>query len=192
MRIHPGHFRVARLALAGSALALTVGVASAHADDRPPLQKVKVFAYAAKETSGFIDPQAPDLHATVKDIREAVTKKKVKDAWLQLVESPEQADIVLEVTERKLVQRAPTSSTTTTTYSKDGKRASSTTTSNPEHDVVLKAVMRVGDYSNELVGVCDLGYMFGGSFRKAASNLVGDLEKWVKANYTRLKLKKHP
>ena len=56
--------------------------------------------------------------------------------------------------------------------------------------MVLNAVMRVGDYSNELTGVCDLGYMFGGSYRKAAQNLVSDLEKWVKANYARLQLKR--
>jgi hypothetical protein len=79
---------------------------------------------------------------------------------------------------------------TTTTYSKDGKTATSTTTApSKEHDVVLKAVMRVGDYSNELTGVCDLGYMFGGSYRKAAQDLVGSRKKWVKANYTRLKPK---
>lgn len=189
MSIDTRRFRLALLAFTGPALALAVTAASAQAQDRAPAQKVKVFAHAVKETSGFIDPQAQDLEATVKDIREVVIKKK-KDAWLQLVESAEQADVILQVTERKLIERDPTSATTTTTYSKDGKAASSTTTSTKEHDVVLKAVMRVGDYSNELVGVCDLGYMWGGSYRKAASNLVGDLEKWVKANYARLQLKK--
>jgi len=161
-----------------------------HAED-PPAQKVKVFTFAQKEASGFVDPRTQDLDHTVKDIREAVIKKK--NAWLQIVETPEEADIILEVTSRKLVERAPTvsSATTTTTYSKDGKTATSTTTgSSTEHDVVLNAVMRVGDYSNELTGVCDLGYMFGGSYRKAAQNLVSDLEKWVKANYARLQLKR--
>jgi hypothetical protein len=180
-----------RLVLPGLACAaLALSVVSAYAEDRPP-QKVKVFTFAQKEAaSGFIDPRAQDLEHTVKDIREAVIKKK--NVWLQVVETPEQADIILEVTSRKLVERAPLNptATTTTTYSKDGKTATSTTTaSSTEHDVVLKAVMRVGDYSNELTGVCDLGYMFGGSYRKAAQDLVGSLEKWVKANYTRLKLK---
>jgi hypothetical protein len=172
-----------------AAAAFVLSVVSGHAEDRPA-QKVKVFAFAQKETSGFVDPRAQDLEMTVKDVREAVTKKK--NSWLQIVETPEQADIILEVTSRKLVERTPSSasSTTTTTYAKDGKTATSTTTApSKEHDVVLNAVMRVGDYSNELTGVCDLGYMFGGSYRKAASNLVGDLEKWVKANYTRLQLK---
>jgi hypothetical protein len=181
-----------RLRLTVSALALALSVVSAHAEDRPP-QKVKVFAFAHKKTSGFVDPQAQDLDATVKDIREAVIKKK--NVWFLLVESPEQADVILEVTERKLVERAPyvSTATTTTTVSKDGKTATSTTTGpHMEHDVVLKAVMRVGDYSNELTGVCDLGYMFGGSYRKAALNLVGSLEQWVKANYPRLLLKKLP
>jgi hypothetical protein len=179
-----------RLVLPGLACAaLALSVISAYAEDRPP-QKVKVFTFAQKEASGFIDPRTQDLEHTVKDIREAVIKKK--NVWLQVVEAPEQADIILEVTERKLVERAPynATATTTTTYGKDGKTATSTTTApSKEHDVVLKAVMRVGDYSNELTGVCDLGYMFGGSYRKAAQDLVGSLEKWVKANYTRLKLK---
>jgi hypothetical protein len=179
-----------RLVLPGLACAaLALSVVSAYADDRPP-QKVKVFTFAQKEASGFVDPRTQELEHTVKDIREAVVKKK--NVWLQVVETPEQADVILEVTERKLVERTPynATATTTTTYSKDGKTATSTTTApTKEHDVVLKAVMRVGDYSNELTGVCDLGYMFGGSYRKAAQELVGSLEKWVKANYSRLKLK---
>jgi hypothetical protein len=182
------HSRSFRLALPGlAAAALALSVMSAYAEDRPP-QKVKVFAFAQREVSGFVDPQTQDLAMTVKDIRDAVIKKK--NTWLELVEAPEQADIILEVTDRRLVERDPTQATTTTTYSKDGKTASSTTTSTKEHDVVLKAVMRVGDYSNELTGVCDLGYLFGGPYRKAAQDLVGSLEKWVKANYTRLQLKK--
>lgn len=171
--------------------ALVLSFTSAHAQDQPP-QKVKVFTFAQTETSGFIDPRTQDLQMTVKDIREAIIKKK-KNAWLQVVEAREQADIILEVTERKLVERAPTSATatTTTTHSKDGKSSSSTTTasSSSEHDVVLKGVMRVGDYSNELTGVCDLGYIWGGPYRKAAQDLVGSLEKWVKANYSRLQVK---
>jgi hypothetical protein len=97
---------------------------------------------------------------------------------------------VLEITERTLVERAPTVATTTTTHSKDGKTSTSTTSSTPEHDVVLKAVMHVADYSNELTGRCDLGYLFGGAYRQAAKDLVGSLENWVKTNHTRLQLKK--
>jgi hypothetical protein len=178
---------VRRIAPAIAGAVLVLAATTGHAEDRP-VAKVKVFTYAQKEKSGFVDPQAQDLEMTVKDIREAVVKKK--DSWLQIVEAEEQADVVLEVTERRLVERAAASQTTTTTYDKGGKTASSTTTATKEHDVVVKAVMRVGDYSNELTGVCDLGYLFGGPYRKAAQGLVGSLEKWVKSNYTRLQLKK--
>jgi hypothetical protein len=139
-----------------------------------------------RDGSGFVDERNKDLEQTVKDVRGRSSKK---NGWLQVVEAQEQADIVLEITERTLVERAPTVATTTTTYSKDGKAATSTTSSTPEHDVVLKAVMHVGDYSNELTGRCDLGYLLGGPFRQAAKNLVGSLEDWVKSNYTRLQLK---
>ena len=183
MRTDRRRFRFALVAVVAAAAA--VFVSSAEADDTP-LQKVKVFAFAQKDTSGFIDERTQDLEATVKDIKEAITKKK--NSALQLVESKEQADIVLEITERTLVERQGHLSTNTT-YSKDGKRASSTTTQTKEHDVVLKAVMRVGDYTNELTGQCDLGYLFGGAYRQAAKNLVGSLENWTKKNSTRLQLK---
>ena len=153
-----------------------------------PAAKVKVFMYAQKGGSEFVDPRTQDLELSVKDIREAIAKRK--NTSLQLVEAQDQADIVLEVTERKLVERQAAQSTTTTTYAKDGKSASSTTTQTKEHDVVLKAVMHVGDYTNELTGQCDLGYLFGGPYRQAAKDLVGSLEAWVKTNYTRLQQKK--
>jgi hypothetical protein len=185
MRSNAGRFSLALVGFVGGALALSV--AAARAEDRPA-QKVKVFAVVHRDDSGFVDERNKDLEQTVKDVREAIVKKK--DGWLQVVEAQEQADIVLEITERTLVERAPTVATTTTTYSKDGKAATSTTSSTPEHDVVLKAVMHVGDYSNELTGRCDLGYLFGGAYRQAAKNLVGSLEGWVKGNYTRLQSKK--
>jgi hypothetical protein len=50
--------------------------------------------------------------------------------------------------------------------------------------------MHVGDYANEITGQCDLGYLFGGAYRQAAKNLMGSVEDWVKANATRLQLKR--
>lgn len=164
---------------------VATSVLPARADDKP-VQKARVFVFAQKDASGFVDQRTQELEATVKDIREAITKKK--DGAAQLVEAREQADIVLEITERTLVERAGELSTNTT-YSKDGRRASSTTTQTKEHDVVLKAVMHVGDYANELTGQCDLGYLFGGAYRQAAKNLVGSLDSWIKTNKTRLPLK---
>jgi hypothetical protein len=184
MRFDAGRFRPVFAGLVAGTLALSV--AAAWADDRPA-QKVKVFTVVHRDSSGFVDERNKDLEQTLTDVREAIVKKK--NGWLHVVEAQEQADVVLEITERTLVERAPTSATTTTTRSKDGKTATSTTSSTPEHDVVLKAVMRVGDYSNELTGRCDLGYLFGGAYRQAAKDLVGSLEGWVKSNYTRLPLK---
>jgi hypothetical protein len=170
-------------ALAGAMLVLAFTTAGAQAQNGP---KVKVFVATHKDPSGFVDTRTRDMDDSIKDVREAITKKK--NTALQVVEAEDQADIILEMVERKLVERRGSTSTNTT-YSKDGKSASSTTTTTKEHDVVLTAVMHVGDYANELSGRCDLGYMFGGPYRKAASELVGSLEDWVKANYTRLQLK---
>ena len=180
------HSRPMRAALAAVfAIAAGLGSPAASAGDKPA-QKIKVFPFIGADPSGFVDQRTQDLPSSLKDIREAITKK---GDWLELVEAKELADIVLEVTERTLVERRG-QSTTNTTYDKSGKRATSTTTPSKEHDVVLKAVMTVGDYKNELAGQCDLGYLFGGAYRQAAKNLVGSLENWVKNNYTRLQLKK--
>ena len=177
--------RPMRAALAAVfAIAVGLGAPAVSAGDKPA-QKIKVFPFIAGDPSGFVDQRTQDLPASLKDVREAITKK---GDWLELVEAKELADIVLEVTERTLVERQG-QSTTNTTYDKSGKRATSTTTPSREHDVVLKAVMTVGDYKNELTGQCDLGYLFGGAYRQAAKNLVGSLETWVKNNYARLQLK---
>ena len=164
---------------------LALGTFAAAADDKPA-QKVKVFVFAATDTSGFVDERTTDLRDSLKDIREAILKK---NDWLELVEGREQADVVLQLTDRKLVEREGTLQTTTTTDN-SGKRSTSTTTRTKEHDVVLNAVMTVGDYKNDLTGRCDLGYLFGGAYRQAAKNLVGSLENWVKKNYTQLQLRK--
>ena len=185
MRIHSRPMRLALAAVFGIAIGLSAQ--AARAVDKPA-QKVKVFAFVEKDPSGFVDQRTQDLPASLQDIREAITKK---NDWLQLVEVRELADIVIEVTQRTLVERSG-QSTTNTTYDKDGKRATSRTTQTKEHDVVLKAVMSVGDYKNELTGQCDLGYLFGGAYRQAAKSLVGSLEDWVKKNYTRLQLKNLP
>jgi hypothetical protein len=164
---------------------LALGTFAAAADDKPA-QKVKVFVFAATDTAGFVDERTTDLRDSLKDIREAILKK---NDWLELVEGREQADVVLQLTDRKLVEREGTLQTTTTTDN-SGKRSTSTTTRTKEHDVVLNAVMTVGDYKNDLTGRCDLGYLFGGAYRQAAKNLVGSLENWVKKNYTQLQLRK--
>jgi hypothetical protein len=182
MNIHSRPMRLTLVAV--FAIAAGLSAPAARAGDKPA-QKIKVFPFIGKDSSGFVDQRTQDLPASLQDIREAITKKS---DWLQLVEAKEQADIVLEVTERTLVERQG-QSTTNTTYDKDGKRATSRTTQTKEHDVVLKAVMSVGDYKNELSGQCDLGYLFGGPYRQAAKNLVGSLENWVKNNYSRLQTK---
>jgi hypothetical protein len=182
MMIHSRQMRVALAVF--SAIAVGLNVPAALAADKAA-QKVKVFAFIGKDPSGFVDQHTQDLPASLQDIREAITKK---NEWLQLVEAKELADITLEVTERTLVERRG-AVMTNTTYDKTGKRAMSTTTQTKEHDVVLKAVMSVGDYTNGLSGRCDLGYLFGGPYRQAAKDLVGSLEGWVKKNYTRLQLK---
>lgn len=156
--------------------------AVARAADSKPAKRVRVYCFAQKDPSGFVDQRTAELGDSLKDLKEAIVKKK---DWLELAESKDDADIVLEVVERTMVEREGDLKTETT-YDKNGKVARSRTTTTKEHDVVVKAVMTVGDYQNEFTGKCDLGYLFGGAWRQAAKNLVGSMEDWVKKNYTRL------
>src|SRR6266571_230504 len=95
---------LSRFGITSVALFATFGLFAsvARAADKPA-QKVKVFVFVQTDASGFVDQRTTDLQASLKDLREAVTKKP---DWLQLVEAREQADVVLELTERTLVERA--------------------------------------------------------------------------------------
>ena len=94
--------RPMRAALAAVfAIAVGLGAPAVSAGDKPA-QKIKVFPFIAGDSSGFVDQRTQDLPASLKDVREAITKK---GDWLELVEAKELADIVLEVTERTIVER---------------------------------------------------------------------------------------
>ena len=164
-------------------LALVIGLPtlSLHAQNRP-LRKLRVYCYAAPNTSGFVDRKLKDRQDSLRDLREAIAKKK---DWLELAESDRDADIVIEVVDRLEVATGKVDTQTTSNVSKDGKRITSNTTSKPLTNYTLRTVMRVGEYETPIDGEVSSEYLFG-VWRAAAGNVAGEVERWAKDNHTRI------
>ena len=69
-------------------------------DAQKAASPLRVYCFAAPNSSGFVDQASRSREDSVKDLKESIAKKK---DWLQLVDSAAQADIVVEVVERKIV-----------------------------------------------------------------------------------------
>jgi hypothetical protein len=163
------------------AVAIAVSGSAVDAQNRPA-RKLRVYAYTAGNASGFIDQKVKDRQDSLKDLREAIVKKK---DWLELAESAEDADIVVEVVDRLVVATGKVDTQTTSNVSKDGKRITSNTTSTPLTNYTLRTVMRVADYEAPVNGEVSSEYIFG-VWRAAAGNVASSIERWAKDNHTRI------
>jgi len=152
------------------------------ATQKQPAAAAKVFVFAKGDTSGFVDKNSRELSDSVKDVQQQLRKKK---NWLALVDSKEQAHIVLEVLARGLVPTGAVETTSQGYVSEDGKYASGSTKTQERHDYVLTTVMRVGKYENQMVGRVSDQYLMG-IWKAAADQVADELEDWVKKNYDRL------
>jgi hypothetical protein len=119
----------------------------------------------------------------VKDLRESLAKKK---DWLQLVDSAAQADIVVQVLERKIVGTGRFNAASTGYVDKKGTTVNTTTRTREISNYTLIAKMRVGTYENDMVGEVSSEFL-GGQWRAAAGQIAGEVERWAKANYARLR-----
>ena len=152
-----------------------------HAQNRPA-RKLRVYCYTAANTSGFVDQKLRDRQDSLKDLKEAIAKKK---EWLEVAESPDDADIVVEVVDRLVVATGEIDTKTTSNVSKDGKTVTSNTKSTPLTNYTLRTVMRVGDYEAPVNGEVSSEYIFG-VWRAAAGNVAGNVERWAKDNHARI------
>ena len=173
--------------IVGAMLTLAaVASVGAFETQRPPAP-VKVFCFVEENASGFIDQKVQALRDSLKDVKDSIGKKK---DWMKLVDSRDDADIVVQVVSRTIDGSGRVESTASS-YTDDKGRTSRATGSTREiMNYNLAAVMRVGDYTNELTGSVPDTYILGGPWRTAANQVAGELEKWVKDNYSRLTLKK--
>lgn len=117
-----------------------------------------------------MDPRVSD---SLKDLKGAVLKKK---DWLTLVDSREQAGVVLEVLRRDLVPRGVTSQW-------DESTKQMRTTEVQSYDV--RVHVTAGDFTSDVVGSCSSEYILGG-WKCAAGDAASQVEKFVQKNYDRL------
>ena len=147
-----------------------------------PVRRLRVYCFAAPNAEGFVDRKLKDRQDSLKDLQDAITKKK---DWLELAESRDDADIVIEVQDRFEVATGQVDTQTTSNVSKDGKRITSNTTSKPMTNYTLRTVMRVGEYESPVIGEISSEYIFG-AWRTAAGNVANEVERWAKDNHSRI------
>jgi hypothetical protein len=133
----------------------------------PPLiqDKIPVFVRAAGAASGFTDPSR-DRQDSVKDVEKNIRDSKV----VRLVPTFDEAVIVLDVLNRETRREA------------NGWTAFSGAKQNKSY---LTVKLTVGDFETELAGESGSKGVLKG-YGAAASNVVDQLDAWVKENRDRL------
>jgi hypothetical protein len=114
------------------ALASTPGYA------RKSPSPLKVFCFTAPNESGFVDKSSEGRADSLKDLKESIAKKK---EWLALVEAASQADVTVEVLERKVVPNGRTAATVKTYKDSKGKLVTTRTESRAINNFTLRAVI---------------------------------------------------
>jgi hypothetical protein len=151
-----------RFALTGI-LALSLA-APAFAEDPPA--PVAVYVTTPAEAQGFSDP-SKERQDSVKDLKKMLGKPKLTKRQLTLVESPEQATIVLELLDREQQFKRTTAGVLFgTPWGHQRKRA-------------VTVRVKVGEFSSELTSEKS-------SYTDAAADVVVQLQKWVAANRAKL------
>ena len=156
---------------------------STAAIEKPPVP-LKIYCDAPADPSGFVDARSQGRSDSLKDLQENIQKKHAD--WLQLVGRREDADIVVQIVDRYTKKNGNVDITSRATRTKDGKSATGYSQSTEHSDYVVKAIMYVGDYKNELAGTVSDEFVLGGFWKTAAANIGGELEKWAKANYNKV------
>jgi hypothetical protein len=136
-------------------------VSSAAAAQEPP--PVPVFVTTAAAAQGFSDPSKERLDS-VNDIKD---KARKADKLLKLVDTRDEATIVLEVLDRgSQYKRTATGAIFGTPWGGQQKRS-------------VTVRVTVGEYSSELTSEK-------GSYKDAAADVVMQLQRWVMANREKL------
>lgn len=154
--------------------ALSLCLASASiAQDR-----IKVFV-SAPMREGFVDT-SKEIQDSVKDVRGSLQSRLLGTRKIfEVVDVPEQADIVLTVVTRGMDVANFGQRTTFTQYYKN---AELTTVPITHGTNWVATVMQVGNYRKEFVGA-DAGILApNGLWTKCADNIAKNIKSWVEAN----------
>jgi hypothetical protein len=136
----------------------------------PAAAQDRVRIYLKPPASAFVDETSKGQADTFKDLAERLSKKPA----IELVESPDRADVTLSILDRDPAKDTGTSSTSTV---KAPTGLLSSTSQNTTRSVTI--ALTAGEYSKELTASKDT--MFG-AWKYIAGKLADQVEKWAKDN----------
>jgi hypothetical protein len=135
-------------------------------------QQQLVNVFVTGDNNGFSAAGATD---SALDLQKSLAGKKT----LRVVDSPSEADIVVRIDSREQHKEVG-SYTTNTNRSDDGRSSTRTTTANDKIVRNLHATLMAGDFTQVLDAQSEMSWRF------AADNIAGQVERWARQNYPRL------
>jgi hypothetical protein len=131
-----------------------------------------VSVFVTGDNNGFSAAGAND---SALDLQKSLAGKKT----LRVVNSPSEADIVVRIDSRDSHKEVD-GFTTNTNRSDDGRSSTRTTTSNDKTVRNLHATLMAGDFTQALDAQSEMSWRF------AADNIAGQIERWTRENSPRL------
>lgn len=131
-----------------------------------------VSVFVPGESDGFSAAGAND---SALDLQKSLASKKT----LRVVNSASEADIIVRIDSRDSHKEVD-GYTTNTNRSDDGRSSTRTTTTNDKTVRNLHATLMAGDFTQALDAQSEMSWRF------AADNIAGQIERWAKQNHARL------
>lgn len=128
--------------------------------------------YVTGDNNGFSAAGAND---SAMDLKKSLTNKKT----LRIVDSPAEADIIVRIDSRDSHKEVD-GYTTNTNRSDDGRSSTRTTTTNDKTVRNLHATLMAGNVTQALSAQSEMSWRF------AADNIAGQVERWTRENYSKL------
>ena len=153
-------------------LRLTLAVLSLALLAAPSALAQLVNVFVTGDNNGFSAAGAND---SALDLQKSLANKKS----LRVVSSPSEADIVVRIDSRDSHKEVD-GYTTNTNRSDDGRSSTKTTTANDKTVRNLHATLMAGDFTQALDAQSEMSWRF------AADNIAGQIDRWVKQNYSNL------
>jgi len=131
-----------------------------------------VSVFVTGDNNGFSAPGAND---SALDLQKSLANKKT----LRVVNSPSEADVVVRIDSRDSHKEVD-GYTSNRTTSDDGRSSTRTTTSNDKTVRNLHATLMAGSYTQALEAQSEMSWRF------AADNIAGQIERWTRENNSKL------
>lgn len=131
-----------------------------------------VSVYVTSDNNGFSAPGAND---SAIDLQKSLANKKS----LRVVSSAQEADVIVRIDSRDSHKEVD-GYTSNRTTSDDGRSSTRTTTQNDKTVRNLHATLMAGSYTQALEAQSEMSWRF------AADNIAGQIDRWTRENYARL------